>query len=74
MKQLLKLPEDFRSRLDIDENTEYKTFFPSLFQEPIDEKQYEIEMQNYRIFENKVRTIEEELNTEAKKVLENYVG
>ncbi len=74
IERLLQLPDDFRKRLGIDESTNYRTFFPSLFQDVLDEEQYKIEMQNYRLFESKARAIESEVNANAVKVLEDYVG
>lgn len=75
LKRFKTLPAQYRQQFTlIQDDTTYKTLFPSLFEQPVNEEAYAEEFARFDNFITQVRVFEDSINEKAREVLESYIN
>lgn len=75
LSRVKQLPQMYLEKFpEITEDCSYKTFFPSLYETPLNKEKYEEEFQAFSALTSRLRALEETVNAQTRKILEDYLN
>jgi hypothetical protein len=70
-----QLPQMYLEKFpEITEDCSYRTFFPSLFETPLDKQKYTEEFEAFSKLTQRLHVLEETVNAQTRKVIEDYLN
>lgn len=75
LTRVKQLPQMYLEKFpEITEDCSYRTFFPSLFETPLDKERYSQEFESFSLLTQRLHTLEETVNEQTRKVIEEYLN